>query len=113
MGYNRITSYNVCYTKLLRNVLKNAGYTTGVVGKWHLGEDLQYQPQSRGFDYFYGFLGGGHEYFSDTWISSATYNPANYGIGNYGGDYNRPMMLNAGYVATAKGLYCTDRNNFV
>lgn len=43
--------------------LKDAGYTTGMVGKWHLGEDRQFQPMSRGFQSFYGFLGGAHSYF--------------------------------------------------
>ncbi|TBR44820.1 sulfatase [Marinomonas agarivorans] len=43
--------------------LQKAGYKTGIVGKWHLGGALHFQPQNRGFDYFYGFLGGGHNYF--------------------------------------------------
>lgn len=43
--------------------LKDAGYATGMVGKWHLGEDRQFQPMSRGFQSFYGFLGGAHSYF--------------------------------------------------
>ncbi|MGL6314356.1 sulfatase family protein [Vibrio sp. WXL103] len=45
--------------------LQTAGYRTGMVGKWHLGGALHFQPQNRGFDYFYGFLGGGHNYFPD------------------------------------------------
>jgi len=42
--------------------LKAAGYVTGLVGKWHLGSDPQFLPQRRGFDEFFGFLGGGHSY---------------------------------------------------
>jgi arylsulfatase A-like enzyme len=42
--------------------LKGAGYTTGVVGKWHLGAHQQFHPSRRGFDEFFGFLGGGHRY---------------------------------------------------
>jgi arylsulfatase A-like enzyme len=42
--------------------LKNAGYVTGLVGKWHLGAAPQMQPQQRGFDEFFGFLGGAHGY---------------------------------------------------
>ncbi len=42
--------------------LKEAGYATGLVGKWHLGNGAQFQPQSRGFDEFFGFLGGAHGY---------------------------------------------------
>ncbi len=37
-------------------VLKTAGYNTYMVGKWHLGETLK--PTDRGFDEFYGMLGG-------------------------------------------------------
>lgn len=32
------------------DVLRNAGYTTGIFGKWHLGEQDEYQPNKRGFD---------------------------------------------------------------
>jgi len=47
----------------ISKVLKNAGYFTGAIGKWHLGEAPDYHPNKRGFDEFYGFLGGGHNYF--------------------------------------------------
>lgn len=43
--------------------IKDAGYTTGMAGKWHLGSSHQHHPNIRGFDDFYGFLGGGHDYF--------------------------------------------------
>jgi len=43
--------------------LKTAGYATGLVGKWHLGGAPGFHPQRRGFDEFYGFLGGAHPYF--------------------------------------------------
>jgi arylsulfatase A-like enzyme len=42
--------------------LKTAGYTTGLVGKWHLGNAPRFHPQKRGFDEFFGFLGGAHSY---------------------------------------------------
>ncbi len=45
--------------------LKSAGYATGLVGKWHLGSEPQFHPQKRGFDEFFGFLGGAHDYFND------------------------------------------------
>lgn len=42
-------------------VLKGAGYTTGLVGKWGLGNpDTTGIPNRQGFDYFYGFLDQGH-----------------------------------------------------
>jgi arylsulfatase len=40
----------------LADLLHEAGYVTQAVGKWHLGEDLESQPQNVGFDDFYGFL---------------------------------------------------------
>ena len=43
--------------------LKAAGYVTGLIGKWHLGSQEAMQPQKRGFDEFFGFLGGAHSYF--------------------------------------------------
>lgn len=45
-------------------VLQQAGYTTGLVGKWHLGdwtevESKEFHPTNQGFDYFMGLTGGG------------------------------------------------------
>ena len=40
----------------LARLLSEAGYATQAVGKWHLGEDIESQPQNVGFDDFYGFL---------------------------------------------------------
>jgi arylsulfatase A-like enzyme len=45
--------------------LKSAGYVTGLVGKWHLGSAPKFHPQRRGFDEFFGFLGGAHAYFPE------------------------------------------------
>ena len=44
----------------IAEVLKKAGYFTGLIGKWHLGKEEIYHPLNRGFDYFMGFLGGGN-----------------------------------------------------
>jgi arylsulfatase A-like enzyme len=43
--------------------LKSLGYATGMFGKWHLGFKPEYNPTKRGFDEFFGFLGGAHPYF--------------------------------------------------
>lgn len=46
--------------------LKALGYTTGLVGKWHVGfEQGVNLPMDQGFDEFYGILGGGRSYFTD------------------------------------------------
>ena len=47
----------------MTDVLKQAGYVTGMFGKWHLGTQPQFHPQARGFDEFYGFLAGAHSFF--------------------------------------------------
>jgi arylsulfatase A-like enzyme len=46
-------------------VLRNAGYSTLLSGKWHVGKDSLSWPNQRGFDKFYGVLGGGANYFND------------------------------------------------
>jgi arylsulfatase A-like enzyme len=46
----------------LPQVLKTAGYTTACIGKWHLGAHESLHPNRRGFDDYFGFLGGGHIY---------------------------------------------------
>lgn len=49
---------------LLPQVLKDAGYKTALVGKWHLGHaDQKFWPRQRGFDYFYGPLVGEIDHF--------------------------------------------------
>jgi hypothetical protein len=51
--------------RTLPQALKEAGYTTLMDGKWHLGHaDRKYWPQNRGFDYFYGNVVGEVNYFS-------------------------------------------------
>ena len=48
---------------ILAAQLKQAGYRTGMLGKWHLGAAPPFHPLNRGFDFYYGFLGGGHDYY--------------------------------------------------
>ncbi len=48
--------------KLVGDYLKPLGYTTGIVGKWHLGLSAPFHPNKRGFDYFWGFLWGSSNY---------------------------------------------------
>lgn len=51
--------------KTIGDYLKSAGYVTGLMGKWHLGHQPQFHPVRRGFDEFWGYLGGGHDYFKE------------------------------------------------
>lgn len=51
--------------KTLGDYLRAAGYATIAVGKWHVGAAPQFHPNARGFDHFYGFLGGGSSYHPD------------------------------------------------
>ncbi len=51
--------------KLIGDYLKPLGYTTGIVGKWHLGLSAPFHPNKRGFDYFWGFLWGSSAYDVD------------------------------------------------
>ncbi len=56
----------------IANRLKAAGYATGLVGKWHLGAQPEFHPQRRGFDEFYGFLAGSHDYFKPAGVLRGT-----------------------------------------
>lgn len=50
----------------LPQLLKNAGYATGLVGKWHLGFKREFSPRAHGFDYFFGFLAGYVDFYTHT-----------------------------------------------
>jgi len=47
----------------IADVFKEKGYATIAMGKWHLGATKNNHPNSKGFDEFYGFLGGSRSYF--------------------------------------------------
>lgn len=47
----------------LSTALKNHGYTTAAIGKWHLGDHKRFWPTNRGFDHWFGFTGGGMNYW--------------------------------------------------
>ena len=64
-GLSRLSAREVT----LADRLRAAGYSTGLVGKWHLGSvGARYAPYNRGFDEFVGFLGGSSDYW-DYWLS--------------------------------------------
>jgi len=49
--------------KTIADRLADLGYVNGLIGKWHLGEAEHFHPVKRGFHEFWGYLGGGHNYF--------------------------------------------------
>lgn len=46
----------------IADLMRRLGYRTGLVGKWHLGYSDKHHPLERGFDEYFGFLGGAHSY---------------------------------------------------
>ncbi len=50
--------------RTLPRLLKNNGYATALVGKWHLGYKAEYSPSAHGFDYFFGLKSGYHDYYT-------------------------------------------------
>lgn len=49
----------------IAEALRPAGYRSMAIGKWHLGTHPDLHPLERGFDEFFGFLSGGHNYFPE------------------------------------------------
>lgn len=80
----------------LPQVLKSAGYTTGIFGKWHLGDEDAYQPGKRGFDETFIHGAGG---IGQTYPGSCGDAPGN--------TYFDPAILHNGVFEKTKG-YCTD-----
>ncbi len=48
--------------RTMADMLRSAGYATGLIGKWHLGKSEQHHPLRRGFDEYFGHLSGGSTY---------------------------------------------------
>jgi arylsulfatase len=80
----------------LAEVLKRAGYTTGIFGKWHLGDQSAYQPNKRGFDEVFIHGAGG---IGQTYAGSCGDAPNN--------SYFNPVLLHNGRFEKTQG-YCTD-----
>jgi len=80
----------------LAEVLKKAGYATGIFGKWHLGDEPEYWPSKRGFDEMFIHGGGG---IGQTYQGSCGDAPGN--------KYFDPTILHNGTFEKTHG-YCTD-----
>ncbi len=80
----------------LPEVLREAGYTTGIFGKWHLGDEAPYQPENRGFDevFIHGAGGIGQAY--DCSCADAP-----------GNRYFDPVIRHNGRFVRTSG-FCTD-----
>lgn len=59
---------------MIGQIMKSAGYATGMVGKWHLGTPKGYHPADRGFDEFFGMTAGGSTYIIDPRTSDHFFN---------------------------------------
>ena len=53
----------------LPSLLRRVGYSTTLIGKWHLGLLPDFGPTKSGYDHFYGFRGGAVDYFAHTGTS--------------------------------------------
>lgn len=53
--------------------LRDVGYATALIGKWHLGGTAPFHPQRRGFDEFFGFLHEGHYFVPPPWHKVTTW----------------------------------------
>lgn len=85
--------------KTIADHLKAAGYHTGIVGKWHLGEAPPFHPNRRGFDEFFGFIGGGHLYFCERLRNSPPLHHYNTALERNG--VSQPIA--PGYLTTVLG----------
>jgi arylsulfatase len=84
----------------LAESLRDAGYATGIFGKWHLGDEEPYQPQNRGFDETFIHGAGGIGQVYDCSCADA---PPNGGPNRY---FDNVICHNGRFVRT-KG-FCTD-----
>ena len=80
----------------IAQVLKSAGYTTGIFGKWHLGDEAPYQPDQRGFDEVFIHGAGG---IGQTYPGSCGDAPGN--------TYFNPAILHNRVFEKTQG-FCTD-----
>jgi arylsulfatase A-like enzyme len=51
--------------EMISEALQKVNYNSAIIGKWHMGTHPVFHPLKRGWDYFFGFLSGGHNYFPE------------------------------------------------
>lgn len=81
--------------------LSKVGYKSGIIGKWHMGAHISNHPLNRGFDEFFGHLGGGHRYFPEDLTLNDSYK-----VNSEGDSYRTLIMRNHEHVQIKK--YLTD-----
>jgi arylsulfatase A-like enzyme len=79
------------HLKMMPQYFADAGYATGMFGKWHLGDSYPYQPRFRGFQEVVSFRAWGITSLADYW----------------GNDYFDPVLMHNGVDKKYEG-YCTD-----
>jgi arylsulfatase A-like enzyme len=85
--------------KTVADHLKPLGYISGLVGKWHLGYEPHFHPLKRGFDEFWGYTGGGHDYFESAPDGKGYKSPIEC-------NYKTPQAIT--YITDDKGDECVD-----
>lgn len=85
----------------MADALGRSGYRSMLVGKWHLGAHPSFHPLKRGFNEFFGFLGGGHQYFPSAWQIA---DPLS--VDDEGASYK--TKLNRGLAVVEEQEYITD-----
>jgi arylsulfatase A len=99
----------------LPQLMKNAGYATALVGKWHLGYLPTQSPNAHGFDYFFGLKSGFHDYYThnagdgqpDLWENATPITEEGYmtdlitarAVRFIGQNANRPFFIDVAYNA--------------
>jgi arylsulfatase A-like enzyme len=77
--------------KTIADVLKPAGYSSYCLGKWHLGDNPDlFHPNKRGFDHFFGLMGGSRSYFKIEF------------------DPIKSLQHNGEFIEEQDGMYMTD-----
>jgi arylsulfatase A-like enzyme len=85
--------------KTIAERLHPLGYISGLIGKWHLGYEPHFHPLKRGFDEFWGYQGGGHDYFTSHPEGKGYLSPIE-------SNYKTPQPIT--YLTDDKGDECVD-----
>lgn len=83
---------------MMSTVLQDSGYATACIGKWHVGSTKPFHPNTRGFDEFFGFVGGGHQYYP--YLTDKVEPKIN--------DYQFFLERNGEDIMSPEGAYITD-----